>query len=182
VSAGCLDAEEGRPDVEGMMQQQALAANQHDGGPDANMLWSDDSDSNPGRGPSAGDDLERSPHSDNQQDEEVLGMHSEGHEEVDEVVPEGLEEEPLVPIHFQPVLSDLTADWPGRCKLTQWLGHGAQFNGGWCMCNMLGKSSVVRHVFNQCFYSLNSAKPRSLHQRLQFSVSRTLCFVPPNWP
>jgi hypothetical protein len=52
-------------------------------------------------------------------------------------------EEPLVPIDFQPVLTEWTCDWPGRCKLTLWAGHSAQFNGGWCMCNQKGKSAYV---------------------------------------
>jgi hypothetical protein len=59
--------------------------------------------------------------------------------EVDDRGQEG--EEPLVPVHFQPVLTEWTCDWPGRCKLTQWAGHSAQFNGGWCMCNQKGKSA-----------------------------------------
>jgi thioredoxin-like negative regulator of GroEL len=88
------------------------------------------------------------------QDGEAAAMNPQGHFHGDvragEAVHEGLREEPLVAMGFQPVLVDLTADWPGRCKLTQWLGHAAQFNGGWCMCNMLGKSSMVRSSAKQC--------------------------------
>jgi hypothetical protein len=60
--------------------------------------------------------------------------------EVDDTGQE-VDEEPLIPVDFQPVLTEWTCDWPGRCKLTQWAGHSAQFNGGWCMCNQKGKSA-----------------------------------------
>jgi hypothetical protein len=67
-------------------------------------------------------------------DDGDIGADEEGRE---------LGEEPLVPIDFQPVLTEWTCDWPGRCKLTLWAGHSAQFNGGWCMCNQKGKSANV---------------------------------------
>jgi hypothetical protein len=66
--------------------------------------------------------------------------------EVDEVAQGTVGEEPLEWMDFQPVLTEWTCDWSGRCELTSWAGHGAQFNGGWCMCNQKGKSAQVRSV------------------------------------
>lgn len=56
--------------------------------------------------------------------------------------PDMLPEDQLAGIGFQPVLTDFTCDWPGRSKLTNWLQHNAQFNGGWCMCNTKGNAQV----------------------------------------
>ena len=57
--------------------------------------------------------------------------------------PDELQEDSLVPIGHQPVLSGIQCDWPGRSKVTKWAGHSATFNGGWCMCNQKGRSAEV---------------------------------------